>query len=164
LSLRSPTEFSACLAAVPSAPGRSRSFPAQHPFLGFRPLQRFPAQGSGTSRVEHPALNRPASPGFLNLMTLLCPPRTCRPYFVPDPLLGFDLQSLAPPVQPYAVPGAVALLSFETRSFRLLEVVAVRPCRNRDTRATAPVQRLSIDPVAFRALLHTKVRHFPSTV
>jgi hypothetical protein len=38
----------------------------------------------------------------------------------------------------------------------------VCPSRNRDTRPTAPVQRSSTDPVAFRALLHTKVRHFPS--
>jgi hypothetical protein len=31
---------------------------------------------------------------------------------MPDPLLGFDLQSFSPPVQPYAVSDAVALLAF----------------------------------------------------
>jgi hypothetical protein len=115
LSLRSPSEFSAHLAAALFTPGRSRSFPAQHPFLGFRPLQRLPAQSSGTTkRIELPELHRPAPPGFLNLLTPLCPPRACRPSFMPDPLLGFDLQSFPPPVQPHAVSGAVALLSFET--------------------------------------------------
>jgi hypothetical protein len=32
---------------------------------------------------------------------------------MPDPLLGVSLQSFAPPVQPFAVSGAVALLSLD---------------------------------------------------
>jgi hypothetical protein len=35
---------------------------------------------------------------------------------MPDPLLGFALQSFAPPVQPFAVSGAVALLLLERLS------------------------------------------------
>jgi len=34
------------------------------------------------------------------------PPRDCWPCFMPDPLMGFALQSIAPPAQPYAVPDA----------------------------------------------------------
>jgi hypothetical protein len=43
---------------------------------------------------------------------------------MPDPLVGFTLQSFAPPVQPYAVSGAVALLSLES-NFDLPERLAV---------------------------------------
>jgi hypothetical protein len=40
----------------------------------------------------------------------LDPPRACWPCFMPDPLMGFALQSFAPPVQPYAVSDANALM------------------------------------------------------
>jgi hypothetical protein len=36
------------------------------------------------------------------------PPRASRPYFIPAPLMGFALQSFAPPAQPYAVSGALS--------------------------------------------------------
>jgi hypothetical protein len=55
--------------------------------------------------------------GFLNLLTLhSC--RACRPYFRPDPLLGFSLQSFAPHPQPYAVSGASTLMSLSLRQLR----------------------------------------------
>ena len=43
----------------------------------------------------------------------LFPPRACWPYFVPDPLLGFALQSFSPPTQPCAVSDAVTLMMLE---------------------------------------------------
>jgi hypothetical protein len=69
LSLRSPSEFSAHRAAALVRPGRSRSSGARRPPLGFAPLQRLPAQGSGTTRAGLPTPDRPAPPGFLNLLT-----------------------------------------------------------------------------------------------
>jgi hypothetical protein len=44
----------------------------------------------------------------------LDPPHACWPYFMPDPLMGFALQSFPPPAQPYAVSGASALLPLKT--------------------------------------------------
>jgi hypothetical protein len=41
----------------------------------------------------------------------LDPPRTDRPYFMPDPLMGFTLQSFTPPAQPCAVSGAAPLMT-----------------------------------------------------
>jgi hypothetical protein len=43
---------------------------------------------------------------------------------MPDPLMGFTLQSFAPPVQPYTVSGAVALMSLGC-NFDLPERLAV---------------------------------------
>jgi hypothetical protein len=59
-----------------------------------------------------------ASPDRLRLQVFstswrLDPPRACWPCFMPDPLMGFALQSFAPPAQPYAVSGAAALLTLE---------------------------------------------------
>jgi hypothetical protein len=40
-----------------------------------------------------------------------CPPRACWPYFMPDPLMGFTLQSVPPLARPYAVSGAIPLMT-----------------------------------------------------
>jgi hypothetical protein len=56
------------------------------------------------------------------------------PYFRPDPLLGFSLQSLVPPAQPHAVSGAVALVSLGHRPYP-------RPAPSRRSRSSAPVAR-----------------------
>ena len=82
------------------------------PPLGFLPLKRLPAQGSGM-------MARPAEPDRQRLQVFstswrVHPPRACWPCFMPDPLLGFALQSLAPLAQPYAVSGVAALLTFKT--------------------------------------------------
>ena len=58
------------------------------------------------------ASTRPPTPsGFLNL---LAPhrPNASRSCFIPAPLMGFALQSLVPPVQPFAVSSAAPLLTF----------------------------------------------------
>jgi hypothetical protein len=54
LSLRSPSEFTAHLAAVFVPPDRSRSSLTRHPLMRFPPLQRFPAQGSGAQWLNFP--------------------------------------------------------------------------------------------------------------
>jgi hypothetical protein len=82
---------------------------------------------------------------------------------MPDPLMGFALQSVPPPVQPYAVSGAVALLS--------LGILLVLPERWSVVASTeAPRQtslrsngRAAEASLAYRALLHTRVRHLDST-
>jgi len=67
-----------------------------------------------------PGLPRPGRltpSGFLNLLALhSC--RACRPYFRPDPLMGFSLQSFAPRPQPYTVSGASTLMSLDLRPLR----------------------------------------------
>jgi hypothetical protein len=88
----------------------------------------------------------------------LPPPRTCWPCFVPDPLMGFTLQSLAPLAQPYAVSSAAPLLA--------LGLPAETHGRNGDgrepKRAPDPqrpcVGNRGASPV-FRVLLHARVRH-----
>jgi len=42
------------------------------------------------------------------------PPRACRSYFIPDPLLGFTLQGFTPHTQPHTVPGVRTLMWLET--------------------------------------------------
>jgi hypothetical protein len=56
---------------------------------------------------------------------------------MPDPLLGFSLQSFAPPVQPFAVSGAVALLSLR----RAVEPPE-DPLSRRERRNAAPVRQI----------------------
>jgi hypothetical protein len=56
---------------------------------------------------------------------------------MPDPLMGFTLQSFSPPVQPYAVSSAVALLSLERHSNLPERLAAV---------ASAETPRLAISP------------------
>jgi hypothetical protein len=57
--------------------------------------------------------DHPAPLGFLDPMTLSSAPCTCRPCFMPDPLLGLHPSKRFPPVQQFAVPDAVALLSLD---------------------------------------------------
>jgi hypothetical protein len=78
---------------------------------------------------------------------------------MPDPLLGFTLQSFAPPVQPHAVSGAVALMSLGWSSEPPEPPVAVASAETLRRTAVVPYGRAVEPPLAFRALLHTKVRH-----
>jgi len=90
-----------------------------------------PAGDSATSSLEvssPSAYPRPgqrhrvvgfASPDRLRLQVFstswrLDPPRACRPCFMPDPLMGFALQSFPPPAQPYAVTGAAPLMALSS--------------------------------------------------
>jgi hypothetical protein len=83
------------------------------PPVRFPPLQRLPVQGSGT-KSDRASQARPAYAfRFSQPRGVFVRPWTCWPCFMPDPLMGFTLQSFAPPVQPYAVSSAVALLSLE---------------------------------------------------
>jgi hypothetical protein len=81
---------------------------------------------------------------------------------MPDPLLGFALQSFVPPVQLYAVSGAVALLSLECHCVppeRLSTVANAEALRQTFSPSYGRVVETSL---AYRALLRTKVRHFDS--
>jgi len=117
------------------------------PPMRFAPLQRFPARGS--SMTNRACLTR-----------LTCVPRFSRPLDafirpVPAGLVscrirswGCTLQSLAPLAQPYAVSSAVPLLSLAASVFLL-------PARTEALASgTGPVGHL-----AFRGLLHARVRH-----
>jgi hypothetical protein len=83
---------------------------------------------------------------------------------MPDPLMGFSLQSVAPPVQPFAVSGAVALLSLERISSRPERPAAVASTEV-PRRAIGRPFGLAVEaPPAFRALLRTRVRHLETVV
>jgi hypothetical protein len=78
---------------------------------------------------------------------------------MPDPLLGFALQSFVPLVQVETVSGATALMSLE-RPDDLPELLpaAAMPKHHAST-TTAHGGRAVETPLAYRALLHTRVRH-----
>lgn len=63
-----------------------------------------------------------ASPNRLHLQVFttswcLNPPRVYWPCFIPDPLMGFPLQSLTPPAQPYTVSDTAPLLPLDIHRF-----------------------------------------------
>jgi hypothetical protein len=112
MSLRSPSECSARRAAVAPNCSRSRSRDCRLLPWGCFPYSVSPPKAA--ARIGRASRARPA----LRLQVFatswrLRPPRACWPCFMPDPLLGFSLQSFAPLVQPRAVSSAVALLSLE---------------------------------------------------
>jgi hypothetical protein len=82
---------------------------------------------------------------------------------MPDPLLGFSLQSFAPPVQPFAVSGAVALLSLDHPSLLSETPGTVAGAETPRRIPGDPYGEGFLVTLAFRALLHTRVRH-PSPV
>jgi hypothetical protein len=73
--------------------------------------------------------------------------------------MGFSLQSFAPPVQPYAVSGAVALLSLDQRSILSETPGTVAGTEVPRRISGAPCGEGFSMTLAFRALLHTRVRH-----
>jgi hypothetical protein len=83
---------------------------------------------------------------------------------MPDALMGFALQSLAPPVQPYAVSSASALLTLEhlraSPRFGLTVAGTEAPRRS----LTSPIMKKPSEPLAFKALLHTRVHHYEPAV
>jgi hypothetical protein len=83
---------------------------------------------------------------------------------MPDALLGFALQSFAPPVQPYAVSSASALMTLEqllaSPRFVLPVAGAEAPRQSRTLRNEEAMGAL----LAFKALLHTRVHHFMPVV
>jgi len=83
---------------------------------------------------------------------------------MPDPLLGFALQSFAPLVQPYAVSGAVALLSLKRPSVLPESPSAVATTEAVRRTIGSPCGRAVETSLAFRALLHTRVRHLEPAV
>jgi len=63
-----------------------------------------------------------ASPNRLHLQVFttswhLNPPRIYWPFFMPDPLMGFPLQSFTPPAQPYTVSDTAPLLPLDIHRF-----------------------------------------------
>jgi hypothetical protein len=87
-----------------------RTLVLDHDFLpgGSSPLQRFPHM---RQRLFWPGLPRPTTSVFRFSQPLdALPPHACRPYFMPDPLMGFPLQSFIPLKQPFAVSSVDALL------------------------------------------------------
>ena len=84
---------------------RPKRGPSTAPPMGFGPLQRMLTRGSGAQSVRV-CLTRTANAFRFSQPLGASPPRASRPYFIPAPLMGFALQSFAPPAQPYAVSGA----------------------------------------------------------
>jgi hypothetical protein len=84
------------------------------PPLRSRPLQRFPAQGSGM--IGRACISRPPAPsGDHNLLAPSSAP-SLPALFHAGSALGVTLQSFLPPAQPYAVSSAIPLLAFPTPS------------------------------------------------
>jgi hypothetical protein len=79
--------------------------------MGFCAPTAYPHAGQRPVLVGIASTRPPTPSGFLNLLALHRP-RASRPCFMPAPLLGFALQSFAPPVQPFAVSSAAPLLTF----------------------------------------------------
>jgi hypothetical protein len=83
---------------------------------------------------------------------------------MPDALLGFALQSFSPPVQPYAVSSASALMTLEhflvSPGIALPVAGAEAPRQSRTLRNEEAKGAL----LAFKALLHTRVHHFVPVV
>jgi hypothetical protein len=142
---------------------KSRSEPSAPP-VRFFPLQRFPIWSSGTNKWS----SFPRSAGLrlqvFSTSWRIHPPQTYWPCLMPDPPLGFALQSIAPPVQPHAVSGAVALLSLECRFDSSEPTTVVTSAEALRRTAAVPCGRTVQTPLAYRALLHTKVRHFVAAV
>jgi hypothetical protein len=78
--------------------------------------------------------------------------------------MGFALQSFPPPVQPHAVSGAVALLSLVRSSALPGSPLAVATTEVVRRAVGSPCGRTVEPSLAFRALLHTKVRHLEPAV
>jgi hypothetical protein len=78
---------------------------------------------------------------------------------MPDPLIGFALQSIAPPVQPYAVSGATALMALRVPSGFQHVWIESRLPKRRAKKLTCD-WKSSEHPLTFRAFLRTRVRHF----
>jgi hypothetical protein len=84
--------------------------------------------------------------------------RACWPYFRPDPLLGFALQSFAPPTQPYAVSGASYPLDVGDTTLTPTSSQKGKP--NREAHNAEARTELT----AFRVLLRVRVRHIEAAV
>jgi len=85
------------------------------PPLRFLPLQRLP-RTEQRRKIGRACISRPPAPsGFLNLLTPSSAP-SLPALFHAGSALGITLQSFLPPVQPYAVPSAFPLLTFQTPS------------------------------------------------
>jgi hypothetical protein len=84
--------------------------------------------------------------------------RACWPCFRPDPLLGFALQSVAPPPQPYAVSGASYPLDVSDPT-----QTPTSPRKGKPNRETHNAEACA-SPTAFRVLLRVRVRHFEAAV
>jgi hypothetical protein len=95
--LRAPSRCAA------TASSRTRSDIAAPP-MRFSSLQRFPARSSILRKAGLTSPDRLTSSGFLNLSTFFDPLRACRPYFMPDPLLGLN------PSEPFSYRVAVRRL------------------------------------------------------
>jgi hypothetical protein len=83
---------------------------------------------------------------------------------MPDPLMGFALQSFPPLVQPFAVSSAVALLSLKRASDLPESPLAVANAEALRRAIGNPCGRAVGTSLAFRALLHTRIRHFEMAV
>jgi len=92
------------------------------------------------------------------------------PYFIPDPLMGFSLQSFTPSAQPKIVSDLDTLLSLAYPGFpsalALLHYRTIQrlTSENADPKMLQHYRRKLPGPVAnpaFRVLLHAKVCHLP---
>lgn len=100
-----------------------------------------------------------ASPNRLHLQVFstswrLNPPSVYWPFFMPDPLLGFPLQSLTPPAQPYTVSDTAPLMPLGIHRFPF----------DRTLPSYFPVQGLSSKSKgSLQARVHTPSSGFSST-
>jgi hypothetical protein len=81
---------------------------------------------------------------------------------MPDPLMGFALQSFSPPAQPYAVSGADPLLALGSL---LQPHCRDGPCRTEARQRTEAVKcEARREAPDYRVLLSTGVRHRTAVV
>jgi len=118
------------------------------------PLQRIPAPGSGMVAWAYRARTACAF-RFSQPRGAFFRPSACRPYFMPDPLMGFALQSISPHAQVNAVSDAITLLSFKR-----LFAPTRPPTPSASAQHDRPYGKVRKAAPAFRALLHARVRHF----
>jgi hypothetical protein len=128
------------------------------PPVRFRPLQRVTIRGSGTKVAEHPRLDRPPPAGFLNLLASSSAPN----------LPALFHAGSAHGVHPSELCSFRAAARRLRRRCPLVVGMSFRPVRaaggrrSAETRAgsaVVPIGRAVETPLAYRALLHTKVRH-----
>jgi hypothetical protein len=131
------------------------------PPLRFGPLQRFSTGGSGIVRQG-------CLPWLACVFRFSQPPDAFIrpsahwPCFMPDPLMGFTLQSFPPPAQPYAVSGAVPLMTFSPPAKPHGRTAASRTeARQANGTALRETRKASL---VSRVLLHARVRHLAAVV
>ena len=127
---------------------------------GFLPLRRFPSTGQPLTSQDYqswvtvPSQRFSRSQGFH-------PPATCRPYFMPDPPLGFHPSGPIPLAKPSTLSNGSALLGLAPLAVAASVASFLRKPRTISAFSNRPLRsNTSLDSPHFRALLLTSVRVF----